>query len=218
MQNVYDYLNEKITDGSVIGMGSGSTIENYIPAVGRHVEENRMDVTFVPTSIKTEQLLKDHGLTTSLEVSEIEATIDGADNFTRTLDVIKGLGGALLREKQIGYFSENITIIAKSDKETASFENLRIPVEVNPFLHELTKTQIRRLTRAEITERTEGGSLSTTDNGNYTLDCRLPAIEDLDTLHNMLINIPGVIETGIFNRHITEIVSFNNNDFKVHIK
>lgn len=216
MRKVYDYLNQHISDNSIIGMGSGSTIEGYIPALAEYIHEHNLDVTFVPTSARTEKLLQNHQLTTSLNIQNIDLTIDGADYFTAFLEVIKGLGGALLREKQIGYFSKEIIIIAKDDKKTDSFENLAIPVEINPFLSELTKIQIGEMAQARLTDRSDGDSLFITDNGNYIVDCKFASVDSPESLHHKLNDIPGVIETGIFNRYISEIVSFNNKGFDVY--
>ncbi|WP_052254660.1 ribose 5-phosphate isomerase A [Salinicoccus sp. YB14-2] len=216
MKHVHDYLNQHIQDQSIIGMGSGSTIEAYIPAVATYISENDFDVTFVPTSERTEKILIEYGMTTSLDIEKIDLTIDGADYFTPSLIAIKGYGGALVREKQIGYISKDIIIVARENKQTDSFEDLKIPVEINPFLFELTKIQIEEITEAKITDRSDGDALFITDNGNYIADCRFESILDISSLHNTLINIPGVIETGIFDRYINQIVSFGETDFTVY--
>lgn len=216
MKLVHDYLNLHITDRSIIGMGSGSTIEAYIPAAAQYIRQNDFDVTFVPTSKRTENLLHEYRLGTALDIEKIDLTIDGADYFTPSHAAIKGFGGALLREKQIGYFSKDIIIVAKENKLTESFEGLKIPVEINPFLFELTKTQIEEVAEAGITDRLDGEALFITDNGNYIADCRFTSIPDISSLHNKLINIPGVIETGIFDHYINQIVSFNETDFTVY--
>lgn len=216
MKHVHDFLNQHITDHSIIGMGSGSTIEAYIPAAAEYIQKHDLDVTFVPTSTRTEEFLHDYRMTTSLDIEKIDFTIDGADHFTPSLSAVKGYGGALLREKQIGYFSKDIIIVAKEDKQTGSFEGLKIPVEINPFLSELTKIQIEGISEAEITDRLDGDAHFISDNGNYIADCRFRSIPEISSLHNELINIPGVIETGIFDRFISQIVSFSDNDLIIH--
>jgi len=216
MKLVHDYLNLHITDRSTIGMGSGSTIEAYIPAAAQYIRQNDFDVTFVPTSKRTEKLLHEYRLATALDIEKIDLTIDGADYFTPSSAAIKGFGGALLREKQIGYFSKDIIIVAKENKQTGSFEGLKIPVEINPFLFELTKIQIEEIAEAGITDRLDGDALFITDNGNYIADCRFKSIPDISSLHSKLINVPGVIETGIFDHYINQIVSFKETDFTVY--
>lgn len=215
MDKVYNYLNQFITDGAVIGMGSGSTIEGYIPSVKEHVEHGMLNVTFVPTSKKTENALEKNQLEVSLDVSSIDLTIDGADQFKHSLKVVKGGGGSLLREKQIGYFSKRIIIVAKDSKEISTFEGVKIPVEVNPFLYKLTKQQIIDL-GGTLSDRMDGAHLFETDNGNYIVDCIFNKINDVDALQNVLLNIPGVIETGIFNDFIEKIVAFNNAEITIH--
>ncbi len=216
MKHVHDYLNQHIQDQSIIGMGSGSTIEAYIPMAAEYIQQHDLDVTFVPTSVRTENLLHKYNMTTSLDIEKIDFTIDGADYFIPYPAVIKGYGGALVREKQIGYISKDIIIVARENKQTDSFEDLKIPVEINPFLFELTKIQIEEITEAKITDRSDGDALFITDNGNYIADCRFESILDISSLHNTLINIPGVIETGIFDRYINQIVSFEETDFTVY--
>lgn len=218
MKHVHDYLNQHIRNQSIIGMGSGSTIEAYIPEAAEYIRQHDLDVTFVPTSGRTAKILNEYRLTTSLEIKNINLTIDGADHFTPSLTAIKGYGGALLREKQIGYFSKEIIIIAKEDKKTDSFEGLKIPVEINPFLFELTKIQIEELGEVMITDRTDGEAFFITDNGNYIADCSFDSITAISSLHNNIINLPGVVETGIFDRYISKIISFNDSDFIIYDK
>lgn len=218
MKHVHDYLNQHIHDQSIIGMGSGSTIEAYIPAAAAYISENDFDVTFVPTSEQTEKLLYEYGMTTSIDIKKIDLTIDGADHFTPSLTAIKGYGGALLREKQIGYFSKEIIIVARENKMTDSFASLKIPLEINPFLFELTKNQIEKMAEVMVTDRTDDDALFITDNGNYISDCKFDSITDISSLHNSLVSIPGVVETGIFDRYISKIVSFNDSDFIIFEK
>lgn len=215
MEPLHEYLNSFITDKLVIGMGSGSTIEGYIPSIKAHIEKNHLNIQFVPTSVKTEKALHDHQLKVTFDTEEIDFTIDGANQFTADLNAVKGGGGSLLREKQIGYFSKHIIIAAKKTKETPSFEGVKIPVEINPFLMNLTKLEIMNY-GASLSDRMDGDTLFTSDNGNYIVDCTFEKIDDLNVLQNQLLNIPGVIETGIFNHYIKQVVSFDDNGITVY--
>src|SRR5699024_6141034 len=87
---------------------------------------------------------------------------------------------------------------------------------INPFLFELTKIQIEEIAEAGITDRLDGDALFITDNGNYIADCRFKSIPDISSLHSKLINVPGVIETGIFDHYINQIVSFKETDLTVY--
>jgi ribose 5-phosphate isomerase A len=215
MKQVYDYLNQMIKNDSIIGMGSGTTIEGYIPSLAEYITQNHMNVKFVPTSKKTEKALKQNQLTVAYNVPDIEFTIDGADQFNSQLQVIKGGGGSLLREKQIGYFSKYIIIVAKDSKEVSSFENIKIPVEVNPFLYELTKRRLQDL-GAETAYRMANDALFISDNGNYIVDCLFHSLTHLNMLQENLLSIPGVVETGIFNHFIKKIVTFNDDNMTVY--
>ena len=210
MNEVYDALNTFLVDESVVGMGSGSTIEGYIPYMKEHVDRYSLDVAFIPTSKKTEDQLKRHGLAVVHHADRMPVTIDGADQFNETRMVIKGGGGSLLREKQVGYFSDQIVIIAHQDKKVEDFSGTAIPVEINTYLYEMTVGTIEENFGAETEMRTREDGLFITDNGNYIVDCHFSDPQDMDQIHNDLVAIPGVVETGIFNRKIRHIFSFDD--------
>ncbi|KIH70769.1 ribose 5-phosphate isomerase A [Salinicoccus roseus] len=210
MNEVYDALNTFLVDESVVGMGSGSTIEGYIPYMKEHVDRYSLDVAFIPTSKKTEDQLKRHGLAVVHHADRMPVTIDGADQFNEARMVIKGGGGSLLREKQVGYFSDQIVIIAHQDKKVEDFSGIAIPVEINTYLYEMTVGTIEENFGAETEMRTREDGLFITDNGNYIVDCHFSDPQDMDQLHNDLVAIPGVVETGIFNRKIRHIFSFDD--------
>ncbi|WP_020006777.1 ribose 5-phosphate isomerase A [Salinicoccus albus] len=215
MKKAYGLLNERINDESIIGMGSGTTIAGYIPALKQYIMENGLNVRFLSTSKKTENLLEAHNLEVICNADDIDLTIDGADQFDPHLNVIKGGGGSLLREKQIGYYSEEIHIIADRKKLVADFDGVGIPVELNPYLYEMTVIEIEQKTGAETTMRKNGTALFVTDNQNYIVDCTYEKQGDLTCLHNKLLNIPGVVETGIFDRHIAQIIAFDDSDVEI---
>lgn len=210
MNEVYDALNAFLEDGSIMGMGSGSTIEGYIPYMKEHVDRYNLDVAFVPTSKKTEDHLKRHGLDVVHHAERMPVTIDGADRFDEALMVIKGGGGSLLREKQVGYFSDQIVIVAHQDKKVENFSGIVIPVEINTYLYEMTVGTIEKDFGAQTEMRAGTDGLFITDNGNHIVDCRFNDPKDMDHLQNGLLAIPGVVETGIFNRKVSRIFSFDD--------
>ncbi len=213
MENAFEYLNQYIKDGSTVGMGSGSTIERYLPVMKAHMDDNNLAVRFLSTSVKTERALKKLGLEVIFDADSIDVSIDGADQFTEEGIVVKGGGGSLLREKQVDYFSKNIIIVAHEDKKVADFTNVRIPVEVNKYLFKMTRRLLEN-TGAGTKMRNGQDGLFVTDNENFIIDCTYGMIADLSALQHDLLNIPGVVETGIFDRYIEEIVSFSDTGFE----
>lgn len=214
MEKAFEYLNHYIKDGSVVGMGSGSTVEKYLPAMKKHIEKKDLNVRFISTSLKTEKALERLGLTVLFDAESIDVAIDGADQFNDACIAVKGGGGSLLREKQVDYFSENIILIAHMDKKVSDFKNVSIPVEINQYFYEMTRRIIKE-TGASTEMRTGDEGLFITDNGNYIIDCAYDKIEDLNELQQKLLNIPGVVETGIFDRYIEEIVTFDDFGFEI---
>lgn len=213
MEKAFEYLNHYIKNGSIIGMGSGSTIERYLPVMKNYIEKNNLDVTFLSTSLKTEKALEKLGLEVIFDAESIDVAIDGADQFTSECIAVKGGGGSLLREKQVDYFSEKIILIAHMDKKVTDFNHVPIPVEINQYLYKMTRRIIEE-TGASTTMRTGDEGLFVTDNGNFIIDCTYGSIDDLHALQQKLLNIPGVVETGIFDKYIEEIISFNDDAFK----
>lgn len=213
MENAFEYLNQYIKDGSTVGMGSGSTIERYLPVMKAHMDDNNLAVRFLSTSVKTERALKKLGLEVIFDAESIDVSIDGADQFTEEGIAVKGGGGSLLREKQVDYFSKNIIIVAHEDKKVADFTNVPIPVEVNKYLFKMTRRLLEN-TGAGTKMRNGQDGLFVTDNENFIIDCTYGTIDDLSALQHDLLNIPGVVETGIFDRYIEEIVSFSDTGFE----
>ena len=215
MEKAFEYLNHYIEDGSIIGMGSGTTIEKYLPVMKAHIDASDLSVRFLSTSLKTERALQDLGLTVIHDAETVETAIDGADQFTKSCIAVKGGGGSLLREKQVDYFADRLVLVAHEDKEVEGFDGVPIPVEINQYLYRMTR-RLLEATGAVTEMRMAEESSFITDNGNYIIDCTYNTPGDPDELHQELVNIPGVVETGIFNCHIKEIVSFNEQGFKTY--
>ncbi|KKK32894.1 hypothetical protein WN59_12650 [Salinicoccus sediminis] len=215
MEKAFEYLNQYIEDGSIIGMGSGTTIEKYIPVMKDHIDRQDLSVEFLSTSLKTEKALQNLGLTVIHDAERVDAAIDGADQFTGNCLAVKGGGGSLMREKQVDYFAGRLILVAHERKKVEDFGGVEIPVEINQYLYRMTG-RLLEATGAATQMRMAGGGLFVTDNGNYIVDCTYRTVDDPGELHQELVNIPGVVETGIFDRHIKEIVSFNEQGFKTY--
>lgn len=190
---------EFVEDGMVLGLGSGSTAAKMIELLGRRVRDG-LKVSGVPTSEGTRQLAHDVGipLTSFDDVLELDLTIDGADEADRQLNLIKGGGGALLREKIVANASRQVIIIADSSKLVPTLGAFPLPVEVVPFAWRLV---VDRLERRGVKARLRITSFHqpfVTDEGNYILDCEFGTIADPEALANDFEVMPDVVEHGLF--------------------
>lgn len=189
---------EFIKKDMLIGLGTGSTVHWTIQKLGKLVKEG-LNVQAIPTSKATEKFARDAGipLTTFDQVKELDLTIDGADEISAKLDLIKGGGGALLREKLVAISSRKRIIVADSSKLVTHLGKFALPIEIVPFSWERTLERVLSL-GCQIELRKSEAVPFITDNGNYILDCKFAEITDPMSLHQQLKLLPGVIETGLF--------------------
>lgn len=187
-----------IEDGMKVGLGSGSTVYWMIKKLGEYVEQG-LDVTGVPTSQTTAQWAKEFGipLTDFSELKQLDVTIDGADEVDENLHLIKGGGGALLREKIVASAAKELIIIVDRSKKVSHLGAFPLPVEVIPFGWEVTANNISTLGCVPKL-RQKDGEVFVSDNGNYILDCPFDKIPNPETLHKELKSLVGVVETGLF--------------------
>ncbi len=191
-----------VEDGMVVGLGSGSTAALAVAAIGRRTSQG-LRIVGIPTSEKTAEQARSLGipLVTLADRESIDLTIDGADEIEHgSLDLVKGLGGALLREKLVASASKQLVIVADEDKLVTTIgEGMRpIPVEVAPFGWESTARRLNGL-GAEWTQRmTPEGKVFITDGGHYILDCRYPVPESARAMQERLDATVGVMEHGLF--------------------
>jgi ribose 5-phosphate isomerase A len=192
-----------VRDNFVVGLGSGTTVAFAIEALGKRVKDEGLKIMGVPSSFQAFQLAVQHGIqVTSLdEHSVIDVTIDGADQVTPELYLIKGMGAALLREKIVAAASKyNIIIVDESKRVNVLGENNQaVPIEVLPFALALVKNEIAALGGTSIVREGKGklGPI-VTDNGNIIIDANFGLIHNPQELSVKVKNIPGVIETGFF--------------------
>ncbi|MEE8232655.1 MAG: ribose-5-phosphate isomerase RpiA [Thermoplasmata archaeon] len=190
---------DRVEDGMVLGLGTGSTVRYAVERLGRRVAEG-WELAGVPTSRATAELARELQipLTTLDEHPSLDLTIDGADEVDPRLDLIKGLGGALLREKIVAAASEAFLVVVDEGKAVEGLgERAPLPVEVLPFGARRTRSRLEAL-GCEPTLRRAGEAPFRTDNGNYMIHCRFEGIADPRELAGRLKEIPGVIEHGLF--------------------
>ncbi len=191
-----------VESGMVVGLGSGSTVRHLVAALGRRVREEGLRIVGVPTSTETDALALTHGLTLAEpDGTPIDLAIDGADEVERdTLRLIKGLGGALLREKIIAEAARRFVVIADTSKVvTCLGERSPLPVEVVRFGHAATARRVATLGGRPVLRLDAGGTPFVTDGGNVIYDCAgFAPIADPFTLQHDLRAIAGVVVTGLF--------------------
>jgi ribose 5-phosphate isomerase A len=196
---------ELVAPGMRLGLGTGTTAAHFVELLAARVAKG-LDVICVPTSERTRTLAELHAIPlTTIDASpELDLTVDGADEFDPDMRLIKGGGGALLREKIVAMASKRMVVIADSSKLVAVLGKFPLPVEVNVFGLEATKRMILAAARAcgcdgEVRLRkTPGGQAFVSDNGHYIVDCFFGAIPRPEDLADRLTAIPGVVEHGLF--------------------
>ncbi len=195
-----------------LGLGTGSTTEFFLEALGEKVKSGELkNITGVPTSKKTEKLVNSYGIQTFSNLDSIDIDFDGADEYDSSGNLIKGGGGALVREKIVAYNSKMVFIMVDSSKFSEKLHKFPLPVEILPFMEEKTKLNIEKL-GCEATFRDNKNFKS--DNGNYIIDCKFDYTHtDLEEKIKM---IPGVVEVGIFKNITTRI--FEGRNGECHIK
>lgn len=191
----------EVTDGQVVGLGTGSTVEWTIRALARRVADDGLDIVGIPTSERSDRLARELGirLTTLADHPEVDITIDGADEVDRDFDLVKGGGGALTREKIVAAASHREVIVVDPSKLVNHLgDAFPLPVEVVPMA-------VPTVTRAladlgfEVMERMAREQPFVTDNGMRILDARMPGgIRDKAALEADIDLLPGVLENGLF--------------------
>lgn len=191
-----------IRNGYAIGLGSGTTASHAIREIGTIIKQKHWNILGVPTSHQAFLLAVDSGIptTTLNEHPTLDLTIDGADQVDPHLNMIKGMGGALVREKIVAHASKQNIMVADETKLVDKLgTNHPLPVEVIPFAAATTMSKIRKMGGKPVMREGSGkvGPV-VTDNGNFILDVWLQPIEDPKKLDAQLKSIPGVVETGLF--------------------
>ena len=189
-----------VKPGMVVGLGSGSTAEIAIALLGRKVAAG-LSIVGIPTSERTRALAHELGIPlTGFEAHpRIDLVIDGADQVERgTLNLIKGLGGALLREKIVAASARRMIVVVDSSKLVPRLGGQTpLPVEIASFGWPSTMQRLR-VAGYQPTLRKTGGQPFTTDGGNHIADCAIASIDDASRLEMELHALPGVMETGLF--------------------
>lgn len=195
-----EYAATLVRAGHVVGLGTGSTAVHAVRALGRRRKLEGLEVLGIPTSLETEREARalDIPLTTLEEHPKVDLTIDGADEVDPRLTLIKGRGGALLREKIVAQATRKEVIICDPSKVVAKLgARTPLPVEILRFGWMTTRSHLERL-KAKARLREKDGAPFVSDNGNYIIDCQFREIADPEQLEEDINTIAGVVENGLF--------------------
>jgi len=208
---------EFIEDGMTVGLGTGSTAYWMVERLGERMREG-LSVRCVPTSRRTEEQARRLGipLVTFADVQQLDLAIDGADEIGPDLALIKGGGGALLREKLVAASARRFVVVADAGKKVEVLGKFPLPVEVVQFAWEVTARRVAEATGVEPSLRLdERGAVYVTDNGNYILDCRCGEIRDPARTERELKLLTGVVECGLFVRMADLAVVATDDDVEI---
>jgi len=188
-----------VKDGQVVGLGTGSTAAYFIQLLGEEVKKG-LRIRGIPTSVRSRELAMSLGIPviTLDDCQKIDVTVDGADEVDPELRLIKGGGGALLREKIVASATRQMIVVADASKQVERLGKFPLPVEVIRFAQALVAERIRALGAEVQLRRDAPGNVYVTDENNHILDCRFGEMRDPDALARQLSDMPGVVEHGLF--------------------
>ena len=197
-----------VEHGMTVGLGTGSTASIAIDILGNKLSEN-FQITGMPTSIETKKQAEKWGMNLiGIEDRDsIDIAIDGADEVSPSLDLIKGLGGALLREKKVERKAKELIIIVDKTKIVERLGIGPLPVEVRTENHDLVAREIEKQGCQAKLRTEESGDVFVTDNKNYIYHCHFPeGIKNPEEMDARLLNIDGVKDTGLFVNMATKVI------------
>jgi len=210
-----DFFRKYIIEGSTIGLGSGRTVEKIVRNFG--ILEFKDTLEFIVTSLQIRIVAESLGLKIIDEnkSGKIDVVLDGADQIDSDYNMIKGGGGALLKEKILIASSQKFVIIAQANKFVDRF-NIAIPVEVTPFGRNFVVKELKRIGGLPSIRLLDKGYPFITENGNIIYDTVLPKLENVKETERDIKNIPGVVEVGLFTIHANSYYKIiGENDFEI---
>jgi ribose 5-phosphate isomerase A len=191
-----------VKSGMVVGLGTGSTADFFLVALANAIKSGKLSgIRGIPTSRQSERRAQELGipLTTLVECSSADVDIDGADEIAPNLDLIKGMGGAMLREKIVAQNSKQLIIIADAAKRVDVLGTKSpLPVEVAMFEHECHVPFLKSLGATPVLRRAADGKPFISDNGNCIYDCRFARIDNPRRLEAALLDRAGIVDCGFF--------------------
>jgi ribose 5-phosphate isomerase A len=200
---------EYVKDGMKVGLGTGSTVHYTLLALGRRVRDEGLDIVGVPTSVRTERTSNEVGIPLGDldELGRLDVTIDGADEVDPHLNLIKGLGGALVREKIVAAHTREMIIVVDDSKMVDVLGTRSpLPVEVFKMGHRRLHAALADLGCAPALRLGDDDSHFVSDNGNHIYDCRFSSIPRPHDMEMAVNNVVGVVDNGLFLDMATSVV------------
>ncbi|BAW31144.1 MAG TPA: ribose 5-phosphate isomerase A [Methanothermobacter sp.] len=198
---------EEITDGQVVGLGTGSTARYFIERIGMRIQEEELDILAIPTSYQSLFLARDWQIPlTSITEHDVDIAVDGADEVDKDLNLLKGGGAAHTQEKIIDYSASEFIVIV-DDSKLSERLGKPVPVEVIPVSSRLVCEELNSMgakVQIRMSDAKDGPVI--TDNGNFVIDADFGSIEDPSKLEYEINSIPGVLENGIFSRGVDRVI------------
>ncbi len=208
---------EFVEPGMTLGLGTGRAASAFVEALGARVAEG-LEIIGVPTSEATAQLARELGipLTTLEEAGRLDITFDGADEVDAELDLIKGYGAAMVREKVVAASSDRFIVLVGPEKLVSAVgERGRLPIEVLPFGEALVRRELEALGLEASVRNGADGKTLVTDNGNWVLDAKLSLPLDAGALESRIVGLPGVLGTGFFLGMTDAVLIGNGEDVEI---
>ncbi len=199
-ENVGKEASKLIKDGQVVGLGTGSTTHHFIRYLGERVKDEELDILGIPTSFQSLILARESGIkVTTLDEYDIDISVDGADEVSPSLDLIKGGGAAHTIEKLVDSSADEFVVIVDDSKMVDSLGAFPVPIEIIPESLRLVKNAVSEMGGVpDLRMGIQKDGPVITDNGNFVLDTKFDSIENPYELEIELNTIPGVLENGIF--------------------
>ena len=214
---IYERALELVPNDAVIGLGSGRAAWAFVGLLGQRVRSGQLNVRGVTASEETTSVAHEHGvpLVTLQDASELALTVDGADEVDPELNLIKGYGRALVRERIVAVSSRRLVILVGEEKLVPRLGTRgRLPVEVVPFAVPLCKRRLERLDMTPVLWL-QNGRPGKTDNGNHVFDCEIEPVQDAARLDAEIRAIPGVVGTGLFLGMADVVLLGDDRDFRL---
>ena len=192
---------KNVKDGYVLGLGSGRAATALVKSLSKYIKTKKISVTCIPTSMQIKLIAESGGLqlVDADQIDKIDIVFDGADQIDKNKFLIKGGGGALLKENILISAAKKVIIMADSSKFVKDF-NRTVPVEVHPTARQIVSKQIEKLGGKPKLRVLDRGYPFVTENSNIILDCDFGTIKNPKTLQQKILNVAGVVEVGIFTR------------------